>query len=179
MELTLSIIALVALGVALLYLSNRVINKNLEGRARFLEGLTKSGSSEAPLDEDLIAKISGNLEPETSDHLRQMLVESSTGRWSPEALEAARLLLDRRLNRRAPEPVYRTVPRAKHEQAAREQQAVASGFKRHLLVLDVGSRVNCPWRGQDGTIIHWNDEEERFYIRLDNGEGEWATLGMF
>jgi hypothetical protein len=43
----------------------------------------------------------------------------------------------------------------------------------------VGSRVYCHWRGQAGTILRWQDEEERFYIRYDNGEGEWATLGMF
>jgi hypothetical protein len=43
----------------------------------------------------------------------------------------------------------------------------------------VGSRVYCRWRDQTGIIIRWQDEEERFCIRYDNGEGEWATLGMF
>jgi len=78
-----------------------------------------------------------------------------------------------------PEPVYRTVPRAGQEQASREGEAVASGFSRQLLAMDVGSRVYCRWRNESGTIIRWHDAEERFYIRYDNGEGEWATLGMF
>jgi hypothetical protein len=58
-------------------------------------------------------------------------------------------------------------------------EAVAPGISPDLLMLDVGSRVCCLWREQGGTIIRWDDEKERFYVRLDNGEGEWATLGMF
>jgi hypothetical protein len=94
-------------------------------------------------------------------------------------VEAARLLLDQRSKGLAPEPVYRTVPRSEQDQRAREREAVAPGFPRQVLALDVGSRVYCRWRGQAGTIIRWQDEEERCYIRYDNGEGEWATLGMF
>ncbi len=47
-----------------------------------------------------------------------------------------------------------------------------------LLSLDVGSRIYCRWRDQSGTIIRWQDDEERFYVRFDNDMGEWATLGM-
>lgn len=60
-------------------------------------------------------------------------------------------------------PVTRTVPRTEHEQSAREQEAVAPGFDRRLLALDVGCRVYCRWRGQVGTIIRWDDEKKEFY----------------
>jgi hypothetical protein len=45
------------------------------------------------------------------------------------------------------------------------------------LTIDVGTRLYCRWRDQTGTIIRWQDEQERFYIRFDDGQGEWATLG--
>jgi len=45
------------------------------------------------------------------------------------------------------------------------------------LAIDVGTRFYCRWRDQTGTIIRWQDEQERFYIRFDDGQGEWATLG--
>ena len=137
------------------------------------------GGPEKPLDTDLVARILHNLKSEPSEQLREILAQSSGGKWSPEALHAARLLLDQRSNKIAPEPIYRTVPRAEKDQSSREREAVASGFSRQLLSLDVGSRVYCRWRDQTGTIIRWQDEEERIYIRYDNGEGEWATLGMF
>jgi hypothetical protein len=132
-----------------------------------------------PLDNRLVAKIFDTLKIEPSEQLREMLSQSAAGRWSPEALQAASMLLDQRANKTAPEPVYRTVPRSKQDQFSRDREAVAPGFSRHLLALDVGSRVYCRWRDESGTIIHWHDEEDRFYIRYDNGEGEWAILGMF
>ncbi len=136
--------------------------------------------SDTPLDDDLVARIAENLKIEPSDQLREMLDQSAGGRWSPEALHAARLVLDQRSNQKVPEPVYRTVPRSEQDQSARKGlAALAPGFSRQLLALDVGSRVYCRWRNATGTIIRWQDEEERFYIRYDNGEGEWATLGMF
>jgi hypothetical protein len=49
------------------------------------------------------------------------------------------------------------------------------------LVLDLGTRLYCPWRGQTGTITHTTqaqDKDERFYLRYDDGQGEWVTLGM-
>jgi hypothetical protein len=137
------------------------------------------GRHDTPFDNDLVARILDNLKVEPSEQLRDMLAQSSTGKWSPEALQAARLLLDQRSNNLAPEPVYRIAPRAEQAQASREREAVASGFSRQLLALDVGSRVYCRWRDQSGTIIRWHDEEERLYIRYDSGDGEWATLGMF
>jgi hypothetical protein len=137
------------------------------------------GGSDSRLDTDLVARILDNLKIEPSEQLREMLAQSAGDRWSPEALHAARLLLEQRLSNIAPEPVYRTVPRAEQDQLSRERDAVAPGISRQVLSLDVGSRVYCRWRYQSGTIIRWQDEEERFYIRYDNGEGEWATLGMF
>jgi hypothetical protein len=139
------------------------------------------GGPDTPLDSALIARVVDNLRTEPSEQLREVLVQgvNRKGSWSAEAVEAARLLLDQRSKGLAPEPVYRTVPRTAGEQAAREREAVAPGFSRDLLALDVGSHVYCRWRGQAGTIIRWQDEEERFYIRYENGEGEWATLGMF
>jgi hypothetical protein len=139
------------------------------------------GGPDAPLDNALVAKIVDNLKIEPSEQLREILAQGvdRNGNWSAEAVEAARLLLDQRSKNLAPEPVYRTVPRAAQDQLCREREAVAPGFSRQLLALDVGSCVYCHWRDQAGTIIRWQDEEERFYIRYDNGEGEWATLGMF
>jgi hypothetical protein len=131
------------------------------------------------MDNDLVLTILDKLKIEPSERLHEMLAESSTDRWSAEALEAARLLLDQRSKKIAPEPTYRSVPRTEQVQSLREAQPVASGFRRRNLALDVGSRVYCQWRDQSGTIILWHDEEERCYIRYDNGEGEWATLTMF
>jgi hypothetical protein len=145
---------------------------------RFLRRLFGGGDA-TPFDSSLVAKILENLRIEPSEHLREMLAESATDRWSPEALRAARLLLEQRSDNRAPEPAYRTLPRSEREQAARCKEAVAPGFSRHLLALDVGSRVYCRWRHESGTISHWHDDDERFYIWYDNGEGEWANLGMF
>jgi hypothetical protein len=140
-----------------------------------------SGGPATPLDNGLVARIVDNLKIEPSEQLREILAQGVDrgGNWSAEAVEAARLLLEQRSKNLAPEPVYRTVPRAAQDQASREREAVAPGFSGQLLALDVGSRVYCRWRDQTGTIIGWQDEEERFYIRYDNGEGEWATLGMF
>jgi hypothetical protein len=139
------------------------------------------GGPDTSLDNALVARIFDNLTIEPSEQLREVLAQGvdRKGNWSAEAVEAARLLLDRRSKGLAPEPVYRTVPRSEQDQSAREREAVAPRFPRQLLALDVGSRVYCGWRGQAGTIIRWQDEEERFFIRYDNGEGEWANLGMF
>jgi len=143
----------------------------------FLKSLF-GGGADALLDHDLATRILDNLKREPSDQLREMLNPRSADKWSQEALHAARLLLDQRAKKLAPEPVYRTVPRTEHEQAAREREAVAPRFDRRLLTLDVGSRVYCHWRGQSGTIIRWHDEKEEFYVRYDNGEGAWADLSM-
>ena len=137
------------------------------------------GGHDTPLDNALVATILDNLRIEPSEQLRAMLAQSSTGKWSPESLEAARLLLDQRSNNMAPEPVYRTVPRPEQDQLLRETEAIAPRFSRRNLALDVGSRVYCRWRNESGTITRWHDEEERCYIRYDNGDGQWATLGMF
>jgi len=174
-------IAAVVLGIALLYFGARA--KGSVDRTSSWEESEQAGGVEpltgTPLDDDLVARISEKLKREPSEQLREMLAQSAGDKWSPEALQAARLILDQRSNQTAPEPVYRTVPRAGQDQLTREGEAVAPGFSRQLLALDVGSRVYCRWRAESGTIIRWHDEEERFYIRYDNGEGEWATLGMF
>jgi hypothetical protein len=44
------------------------------------------------------------------------------------------------------------------------------------LTIDVGSRVYCLWRGKTGTIVRWDDDQDRFYVRYDDGEGYWAPL---
>src|SRR5262245_26160290 len=144
----------------------------------FLKSLFGIGSDES-LDHELLARILDKLKREPSDQLRTMFDPLSADRWSPEALHAARQLLDERAKGLTPEPVYRTIPRAAHEQAAREQEPVAPRFNRRLLAMDVGSRVYCRWRGQSGTIIRWQDDTEEFYIRYDNGDGDWANLSMF
>jgi hypothetical protein len=146
----------------------------------FLNKLVGGGRA-PPLDDALVARIAEGLKIEPSEQLREILVQGVDrgGNWSPEAVEAARLVLEQRSKNLAPEPVYRTVPRTQQEQSARARESLAPGFQRRLLALDVGSRIYCIWRNESGTIIRWHDEEERFYIRYDNGEGEWATLGMF
>jgi hypothetical protein len=188
-------VACVALGLALLYFVSRAKASDssaipgeepgvaeageLSGGPGAEPGAVGDGSRDTPLDNDLVARILDNLKREPSEQLHEMLAPPSAGKWSSEALQAARLLLDQRSNNIAPEPVYRTVPRTEQDQSSRAREAVAPGFSRKLLALDVGSRVYCPWRRESGTIIRWHDKEERFYIRYDNGEGEWATLGMF
>jgi hypothetical protein len=188
-------VAGITLGLAILYLGFRVEARGRSaipgeelgvapadertGRPEIERGVTPEASRDTPLDSDLVARILDNLKCDPSEQLREMLAPVSRGRWSPEALQAARLLLEQRLTKAAPEPVYRTAPRAERDQSARAREAVAPGFSRDLLALDVGSRVYCQWRREPGTIICWDDEQDRFFIRLDNGEGEWATLAMF
>jgi len=188
-------VAVVVLGISILYLAFQVAARGRSaipvqepevsrveeptGWPAIDRGALSGASRDTPLDNDLVARIFDNLKSDPSEHLREMLAPSSRGRWSPEALQAAHLLLDQRLTKTAPEPVYRTAPRAEEYQSSRVREPVAPGFSRDLLSLDVGSRAYCQWRGERGTIICWDDENERFFIRLDNGEGEWATLSMF
>lgn len=145
---------------------------------RFLKALFGFESA-ARLDSSLGARIVDNLKREPSDQLRMMLEPSCADQWSPEALHVARMLLDERMTGCAAEPVYRIVPRTAQEQEDRQQEAVAPGFNRRLLALDVGSQVYCKWRGQVGTIIRWQDDKEEFYVRYDDGAGDWADLSMF
>ena len=183
-----SSVACVALGLALLYFASQA--KPSTARTPLQEESPAAEGDEPPreewrptpdtaLDDDLVARILEELKKEPSEQLREMLAQATTGNWSPEALQAARLVLDQRSTKLAREPMYRSVPRAEEDQISRENEAVAPGFSRELLTLDVGSRVYCPWRSESGTIVRWDDKEERFYIRYDNGEGQWATLGMF
>jgi hypothetical protein len=173
--------AAVVLGIALLYFGARA-KANVDRTSLWAEsgraaevGLSTCTS----LDDDLVARIVETLKKEPSEQLRELLAQPAGDKWSPEALQAARLVLDERSKQTTPEPVFRTVPRPRKDQLAREGEAAAPGISRHLLMLDVGHRVYCRWRAEPGTIIRWHDEEDRFYIRYDNGEGEWATLGMF
>jgi hypothetical protein len=190
--------------------------------------------TDTPLDDDLVARILENLKIEPSEQLREMLTQADGGDWSPEALQAARSLLDQRSKGLATEPKCRTTPLvAKAEQAApsrvlREGDTVLapsfslpSGFSALVFLgrffaracesvgrigqirgqaayiyycngyrgwvrladlkpftLDVGTRIYCRWRGATGTIIRWRDEDEKFYIRYDDGQGEWITPNM-
>ena len=144
----------------------------------FIKSILGVGAASS-LDHDLVAHIQDNLKREPSDQLHAMLDPSAADKWSREAVHAARLLLEQRAQNLAREPVYRTAPRTAHEQAARERGTVAPRFNRRLLALDVGSCVHCRWRNQVGTIIRWDDEKEDFYIRYDNGDGDWANFSMF
>src|SRR5262245_66413847 len=101
------------------------------------------GGGPAPaLDQALVARIVDKLKIEPSEQLREILAQGADpeGYWSAEAVEAARLLLEQRANNVAPEPVYRTVPRTQQEQSARAREALAPGFQRQRLTLDVGSK---------------------------------------
>jgi hypothetical protein len=61
-----------------------------------------------PLDDDLVAAILVNLKDKPSAHLQEMVAAPGGGHWSPEAVHAAGLLLDRRSRGEADEPVVRT-----------------------------------------------------------------------
>jgi hypothetical protein len=184
----------------------------------------------APLDDDLVSTIRHNLKNEPSELLLEMVAPSAAERWSPEATEAARLLLKQRSQGSA-EPKYRTVPifrRAEEGQASPDYVpgdvvlapgfTLPRGFSRLLflggifgsgyrypawigeirnrgayvylfngkrgwvrredikpMTIDVGSRF-CTERGVPGTVIYWDDDKGRFYIRYDNGLGEWIPL---
>jgi hypothetical protein len=140
----------------------------------FLKSLFGCGPAARP-DTDLAARLHDNLSREPSEELRAMLDPDAADRWSPEALDVARRLLDRRAKHLAPEPVYRTTPRPADVQTAWQRQPVAPMFDRRLLAFDVGCRVSRG-RGRDGTIIRWDDETDEFFIRYDNGDGEWLNL---
>jgi hypothetical protein len=102
--------------------------QGVTGMLNFLKSLFGVGA-DAALDHDLVARIFDNLKREPSDQLRTMLDPSSADKWSPEALHAARLLLDQRVKKLAAEPVYRTVPRTAHEQAARGGRSGRPAFR--------------------------------------------------
>src|SRR5262245_47792768 len=180
-----------------------------------------------PLDDDLVARIVENLQIEPSEQLREMLDQPDEGYWSPEALQAARLLLEQRSAGLAAEPKCRTTPLLAHadqdpsSRVLREGDTVLApsfslpaGFSALLFLarifgracgsigsigeirghaayiyyyngkrgwvrlgdvkpftLDVGTRLYCRWRGTSGTIIRCRDEDERLYIRYDDGQG--------
>jgi hypothetical protein len=193
--------------------------------------------SDTPLDHALVARILENLRIEPSEHLREILAQPAAGDWSPEAMEAARLLLDQRSRGVAPEPVYRTGATVSRTDQGLPSESLRPGdavlapgffvprgfsflvflgrFWRRAwlypgrigeikgraayvyydngdrgwvrladvrpLVLDVGTRLCCPWRRQIGTITHTTQgqaKDERFYLRYDDGHGEWLTLAM-
>jgi hypothetical protein len=192
---------------------------------------------DTPLDNALVARILENLRIEPSEHLREMLAQPGADNWSPEALQAARLLLDQRSRGVAPEPVYRTGPTVSRADPGRPSEGLrtgdpvfATGFSLprgfswglflgqflgrawlypgrigeikdqaayiyydngnrgwvnladvRPLALDLGTRLYCPRRRQTGTITHTTqgqDKDERFYLRYDDGQGEWLTLRM-
>jgi len=141
---TYSKVACIALGLALLYFGYRATASGVPA--------VPAEEPERPLDNDLVTRILDNLKSEPSEQLREMLAQASGGNWSPEALQAARQLLDQRSNKVAAEPVYRTVPRAEKDQSSREREAVAPGFSRHLLALDVGG---AGWGQDDDSRLRW------------------------
>lgn len=188
-----------------------------------------------PFDNDLLDRILENLKSEPSEQLRKMLANPGVDIWSPEALHAARRLLEQRSQGIAAEPKYRTVPTVVPEEPFRSpgelwtgDKVLAPGFSVprgfswllflgrllgrgtlfpgiiqgmrehaayviyyngnrgwvrladvHPLALDVGSRLYCSWRGETGTISHCQDEDEKFYIRYDDGHAEWVTLKQY
>ena len=110
----LSRFAAVVLGIVLLYFGARA--KGSVDRSSLSAESGKVGeagpSTGTPLDDDLVARIAESLKKEPSEQLREMLAQPVGDQWSPEALRAARLVLDERSKQTTPEPVYRTVPRA-------------------------------------------------------------------
>src|SRR5262249_62055005 len=84
----------------------------------FLKRLS-GGGPDTPLDNTLVARIVESLKIEPSEQLREILAQGADrgGDWSPEAVEAARLLLEQRSNNLAPEPVDRPAPRTQPEAA--------------------------------------------------------------
>jgi hypothetical protein len=192
---------------------------------------------DTPLDDALVARILENLRIEPSEHLREILAQPTADNCSPEALQAAWLLIDQRSRGVAPEPVYRTGPMASLADPGRSSEGLRTGdpvfapgfslprgfswllflggflgrawlypgrigeIKRQAayiyydngnrgwvrladvrpLALDLGTRLYCSRRRQSGTITHTTqgpDKDERFYLRYDDGQGEWLTLRM-
>lgn len=190
---------------------------------------------DSPLDNDLVARIAKNLEVEPSARLREIAAQPASDLWSPEALTAARLLLERRAHGIAAEPAYRTTPAfmsAEHSPCARGWRngdtvlaprfSLPRGFSALLflarywrskrlkaakigetsgkaayvyfyngsrgwvrledvkpLTLDVGASLYCRWRGQSGIVTHWNDRDEKLFIRFEDGQGDWVTLAKY
>jgi hypothetical protein len=189
---------------------------------------------DAPLDENLVRKIVERFKIEPSDQLQAIVDQPEGGAWSPEAMQAARFLLDQRAKGAADEPVCRTTPLESDAQRGKDCWTMAEGdtvlapsfsvpaglswmlflgrfFGRsetslgkigeirggaayiyyfsgrrgwvrfedlEPATLDVGTRLFCHWRHMSGTILRWRDEDERFYIRYDDGQGEWVKLDM-
>jgi hypothetical protein len=181
-----------------------------------LQSVEFSPMSEAPLDKDLVAGILDNLKDHPSEILHEMVVRAEEDKWSPEALEAARLLLDQRSKGTAPEPVYETVPAAASAERAQSPPgcntgdavlAPSFGGRAYLypgmieeikgqsgyiyfdngdrrwvsladvrpLELDVGEQLYSQLRGA-GRII--GRQGDRFFVRYNDGGGEWVTLSQ-
>ncbi len=124
--------------------------------------------SETPLDNDLVARIIDNLKDDPSEKLREMLARADNGKWSPEALEAARLLLDQRSKGTAPEPVYQTVQAAARTEQGESSRGCKTGDP--VLAPALGGRAYL-YPGMIGEI-----RGQSAYIYFDNGDRRWVSL---
>src|SRR5262245_44111817 len=136
-----------------------------------------------PFDNDLLARIIENLKIESSENLRKMLDPADRTDWSPEALQAARLLLDERSKGLAAEPEWRATPRrvpADQEppsQVLKEGDTVlAPAFRlpagfRALLFLGRFFGRACSSIGTIGEI-----RGHAAYIYCYNGDRGWVRL---
>jgi hypothetical protein len=124
--------------------------------------------SKAPLDEGLVARILDSLKDHPSELLREMLARPDEDKWSPEAFEAARLLLDQRSKGTAPEPVFETARPA----ASAERVQSPGGCKTGDAVLapSLGGRAYL-YPGMIGEI-----KGESAYVYFDNGDRRWVSL---
>src|SRR5205807_2870688 len=124
--------------------------------------------SETPLDNGLVAQILDNLKDHPSENLRKMLARADEDKWSPEALEAARLLLDQRSKGTAPEPVYQTVPAAASAERAQSSRGCKIGDA--VLAPSLGGRAYL-YPGMIGEV-----KGGSAYIYFDNGDRRWVSL---
>jgi hypothetical protein len=124
--------------------------------------------AETPLDDDLVAVVLDNLKDHPSEVLREMVARSDGDEWSPEALEAARLLLDRRSKGTAPEPDYQTAPRAGGVGQAQPPRELQAGDA--VLAPALGGRAQL-YPGVIG-----ESRGDSVYIYFDNGDRRWVAL---
>lgn len=114
-----SSIAVVGMGIALLYVRDRVLEDTAWSATE--EEDSVGSAPDLPLDDQLVARIAEELKGEPSEQLWEIyaLRGYRGGDWSLEAVEAARLLLEQRARSRAPESVYRSGPRPDRDHSTR------------------------------------------------------------
>jgi len=144
---------------------------------KFLKSLFGVGSAGA-LDLGLVESIRGNLRRRTHRPTTCYVGALSTQANGLQKRCRQPACCSNNGNGGCARPVYRTVrallTSKLHERKKQSPQGSTRSVSRWTWAVAL-----LPVRKQDGTIIRWDDEKDEFYVRFDNGEGDWTALREF